>query len=446
MKFTKFGKALLLSALSAGLILGVTSCIQSYGTGYLYVTGTNTSQPTGVGIISGFVVDHNTGKLFPIHGLPVSSGGANPGRFVLTVGSKFIYVLNQGVTASGSTNCTTASPCQNSNITQFAVGGNGILTAQETFYTQGINPFRIMVDGSGSYLYVLDHDSPDNYNQSEPAIANGCTQALTGATTCGDITAFSINPTTGRLSLIQNAQVKVTTTANGTQNLTYFPVPANPIDFVLNGSYVLSLYGTPASGDSVFFYATSNGQLTITNSQPYAPGTHHATAIVVAGSVTYILDNEAPSPNPNGAVSQILPYNIGTGTLTPEPGGSVPDDPTLSNPNYILQESKGKFLYLVNQGGNPAVPTNPNGGLAGYVINSPYQLTFTDPSYFGTGSAPQCIVEDPSAQFIYTANNDSTVTGRVVDPNAGVLTDLRVASSYALQGPAAWCVIDSRTN
>jgi hypothetical protein len=38
--------------------------------------------------------------------------------------------------------CTTADPCQNSNITEFAVGGNGILTPQETFYTQGINPFR----------------------------------------------------------------------------------------------------------------------------------------------------------------------------------------------------------------------------------------------------------------------------------------------------------------
>ena len=44
MKFTKFGKALLMSALSAGVILSVTSCVQSYSVGYLYVTGTVTSQ------------------------------------------------------------------------------------------------------------------------------------------------------------------------------------------------------------------------------------------------------------------------------------------------------------------------------------------------------------------------------------------------------------------
>jgi 6-phosphogluconolactonase len=51
------------------------------------------------------------------------------------------------------------------------------------------------------------------------------------------------------------------------------------------------------------------------------------------------------------------------------------------------------------------------------------------------------MVEDPSNQFIYTANfNDSTVTGRVVDPNDGVLNNLRVANSYSLKGPAtgAW--------
>ena len=41
MKFTKFGKTLLMSAISAGVILGITSCVQSYTVGYLYVTGTN---------------------------------------------------------------------------------------------------------------------------------------------------------------------------------------------------------------------------------------------------------------------------------------------------------------------------------------------------------------------------------------------------------------------
>jgi hypothetical protein len=67
---------------------------------------------------------------------------------------------------------------------------------------------------------------------------------------------------------------------------------------------------------------------------------------------------------------------------------------------------------------------------------------------FGTGAGPQCIVEDPSDQFVYTANfNDSTVTGKAIDENAGVLNPLRSGtSSFPLNGPATWCVVNGRTS
>src|SRR5271157_2699745 len=132
MKFTKFGKALLMSALSAGVVLSITSCVQSYSVGFLYVTGTTTAQSAGNGIISGFKIDHNTGKLNPIAGLPVASGGSNPGRAVLVL-SRFLYVLNRGSNSSGGADCTVNDPCTNANITQYAIGGNGILSFQETF-------------------------------------------------------------------------------------------------------------------------------------------------------------------------------------------------------------------------------------------------------------------------------------------------------------------------
>src|ERR1700687_5221135 len=101
MKFKKFGKALLMTALSAGMVIGISSCVQSYTVGFLYVTGTQTASTTGQGIISGFKIDHNTGNLVPIAGLPVSSGGANPSRAVLLTGGRFLYVLNRGTTADG---------------------------------------------------------------------------------------------------------------------------------------------------------------------------------------------------------------------------------------------------------------------------------------------------------------------------------------------------------
>ena len=166
---------------------------------------------------------------------------------MLLTGSRFLYVLNQGVNAQGGSTCTTADPCQNSNITEFAVGGNGILTPQETFYTQGINPFRMLGDTSGNYLFVLDHDSPAPNGAPSTALNPNpaCALALgTGVTACGDITVFQINQTTGRLTLVVNAQV----TQSGGTALTYFPVPANPIDFMVTSSNVSHTQRNPGNG------------------------------------------------------------------------------------------------------------------------------------------------------------------------------------------------------
>ncbi|MFP5277557.1 MAG: beta-propeller fold lactonase family protein [Acidobacteriota bacterium] len=450
MKFTKFGKALLTGALSAGVIFGVSSCIQSYTVGYLYVTGTVTAQPNGNGIVTGYKIDHNTGQLVRINGLPVSSGGANPVRAVLASGSRFLYVLNRGVNSSGSGDCTTADPCQNSNITQYAVGGNGMLTPQQVFYTQGINPFRLAVDGSGSFLMVLDHDAPSSA---------ACQAALgSGVSACGDITLFAIDSRTGRLSLVQNAQVS----SAGGAPLSYFPVPANPVDFAITSAYVLTLTGNSASpafpytgGANVFPYAFNpgSGQLTLNQNTVQPLGIAGGNAIVNASGLIYVLDNEPLSYTSNNttvtALSQILPFTVGSnGALQAETSGKVPSGPGQANPIQLMVESKGIFVYVANDGNNLIGP-NGNSGIDGYFIttNPAFQLSFTSLEPYGSGSGPQCIVEDPSNQFIYTANYyDSTVTGQVLDPNSGVLNKMVVASSYALPGPATWCLVDGRTS
>ncbi|MGD1063667.1 MAG: beta-propeller fold lactonase family protein [Terracidiphilus sp.] len=458
MRFTKFGKALSMGVLSAGIIFGVTSCVESYTVGFLYVTGTVTASTGSSGIISGYKIDHNTGKLTSINGLPIPSGGANPVRAVLTQASRFLYILNRGVNNAGNGDCygVGSAECQNANITEYAVGGNGILTPQETFYTQGQNPFRLIVDASGNYLMVLDHDAPDNAN---PAANDNCARALGGGvTTCGDITVFQINSTTGRLSLVVNAQV---TAANGSA-LTYFPVPANPVDFVLSGGFLLTLTGAPTptsypytGGTSVwpYSYSSSSGQLTLSQNSVQPLGIKQGTSIVNAGSVIYVLDNEPVTVTFNGnsttSQSRILPYTTGTGgALQAEPSGVIPDDPTLANPIQILVESKGKFVYVANQGNN-TTGVNPESGIAGYFLTtSPsYQLSFIAEEPFGSGSGPQCIVEDPSSQFIYEANEyDSTVTGRLLDPNTGDLNELRSGTgSYPLEGQPTWCLVDGRT-
>jgi hypothetical protein len=440
MKFKKFGKALLLSALSAGVVLSVTSCVQSYTVGFLYVTGTATSQSDGNGIISGFKIDHNTGQLRAVNGLPVSSGGANPVRALLLNGSRFIYVLNRGANASGGSVCTTSDPCKNANITQFAVGANGILTAQQTFYTQGINPFRMIADGTGNFLYVLEHDSPSS---------DACARALGGSVkSCGDVTAFQINQTTGRLQVIVNAQVS---SASGSA-LPYFPVPADPIDFIVYGSTMLTLTGTPTTGDTVFAYQqnSTNGQLTVTSSSSDSIGdVHQATAIVSAGTYIYVLDNEAPAGSTT-ATSQILPFSLVSNSLQAATSGPIPDDSSLSNPVYLITGGDGKWLYVANQGNNKQ--NLAESGIAGYTLNGTQAPTEISGSPFGTGSGPQCLVaETVSKQFFYTANfNDSTVTGMQIDTRSGILRPLsdstKAPNSYALTGQPTWCLFDGRTD
>lgn len=462
MKFMKFGKALAMGALSAAVVLGVTSCVESYTVGFLYVTGTVTQSTGSNGIISGFKIDHNTGRLTPINTLPVASGGANPVRAVLTLGSRFLYVLNRGVTASGSADCygTGANACINSNIEQFAVGGNGVLTPQETFFTQGINPFRMFADASGNFLYVLDHDAPDDVS---PSATDNCALALgASVTTCGDITAFKIDQNTGRLSLVVNAQVTATTSG---QPITYFPVPSNPVDFVLGGGGIVLTLGStssptsfPYTGGSFVFpytYASGTGQLTASQNAIQTLTIQQGTAIVNANGIIYVLDNE-PITIPSGSLfpagnylSQILPYSLGVGgSLGAETAGPIPDYIALANPIFLLVENKGKYIYVANQGNNVA-GQNANSGIAGYdLFTAPvFQLNFIQGEPFGSGSGPQCIVEDPSDQFIYEADQfDSTVVGREVEPNDGNLDDLRVVMDYKLQGPASWCLVDGRTS
>ena len=458
MKFRKFGKALLMSALSAGVVFSLSSCVQSYTVGFLYVTGTQTSGKPGQGIISGFKIDHNTGQLRPINTLPVSSGGSWPVRAVLIQGQRFFYVLNQGRDAAGGNDCTSAtSPCTGPNITLYTVGGNGTLAAQpQQFFSQGNNPLRMIADASGNFIAVLDHDAPDSGKGS----TNSCTLGLgEKVTTCGDVTMFKVDPTTGRLSLIINAQV---TSASG-QPLPYFPVPHDPIDFVLNGSFLLTLSGNATDGDVVFPYnfGLSNGQLTISQNGPQLINAHQATAIQVGNGNVYVLDNEPVTiTGSSNSVfqagtypGQILPFTLGSGgALQAQTGGPVPVDASQSNPLFALVHGN-KWTYVADAGNN-LDQNNAQSGMTGYVIDTATgQLTPMSGSPFGTavgiGAGPRCLVEDPSSQFIYTANfNDSNVTGVVLDQNSGVLRQLpgKAAKPYPLEGPATYCVVNGRTS
>ncbi len=430
MKFRKFGRISLALAVSLGTGLGVTSCSTDHTVGYFYVTGSQYNQ------VSGFRIDNNLGQLQPVPNSPFASGGVNPIKAITANAGKFLYVLNAGCGGSSQIACPTGTPPNETgaNVSLFTIGGQGAISFQASYTSQGNNPIAIQADSSGTHLFVLDSTVTDP--TTCPAYIPG-----NAATVCGDITSFNIDPNTGRLSLITNQGVK---NGNGT-NLSYFPVGSGPINFYVtpSNSFIYTIEkgsGTSLNDPSqaVFVYGNSSGQLTLSQNTPIPTGATQLSYIYVSAKENvYLIDAQ------NGTTpGQILPYTIGTnGALQSLVGGQVANSGTVANPGPMIVDHQGKFLYLTNAGPNLTASSEASSVSAYFIDPTTSRLTPLATSVpFGSGSSPRCIVEDPSNQYLYTANYaDSTVTGAIINSSTGTLSNLRKLSSFGAAGQPTWC-------
>jgi 6-phosphogluconolactonase len=435
MKFRKFGQTTLALVVSLATGLGVTSCSTDHTVGYLYVTGSQYNQ------ISGYKIDANLGNLFQVQNSPFGSGGVNPIRVLTANSGRFLYVLNAGCGGSGQIACPSGTSPSDSgaNISLFTVGGGGSLSFQAAYTSQGNNPIAIQTDSAGTHMFVLDSTVTD------PTTC-GNYVAGAGLAVCGDITAFNIDSNTGRLSLITNQQVK---NSAGT-NLTYFPVGSGPINFsvIPSNSYIYTIEkGSGIASDpnqAVFVYSNTAGQLTLTQNTPIPSGGESLSYIYASSKYVYLIDSEGGT-----SAGQILPYTVGTnGALQSLVGGQVNNTGTVANPGPMIVDHQNKFLYLANQGPNLTPTSSASSVSAFFIDQTTGRLTTlsggaSDTStVFGSGSQPMCILEDPSNQYLYTANfADSTVTGAVINSTTGTLTTLRKKSSFAATGQPTWCTV-----
>jgi 6-phosphogluconolactonase (cycloisomerase 2 family) len=396
MKLNRIGRIGMAFVASVALGLGMTAC--GGGTiGYMWVLGTQYNQ------ITGFKIDDYTGNLTQMVGSPYAAGGTFPVALALKPGGRFLYVVNKGAgTAAG-------------NITEFSIGGDGVLTFQASFSSQGSTPVWAVVDSAGGFLYVLDQLAPSKAYC--PVVGSAC----------GDITVFAIASDTGRLSLVPNAQVM---NANGTQ-LTYFPVGLVPLTMRASGS---CLFTVNSADQTIFPYQTNSttGQLTLTaNSTITTPATK-ITSMNASGSYVYLTDAGATP-----SASQILPYTVGTScalnTLT---GGAVPNLPLTANPSYSFTDSKSHYLYVLNQSSTNT--QNANSTISAFTIdqtNGKLQPIPDSNNPYPIGSGPVCMAEDPTNQYVYTSNNiDGTVTGKIINQNTGQLSNLARGSTFPATG------------
>ncbi|HEY0759189.1 MAG TPA: beta-propeller fold lactonase family protein [Acidisarcina sp.] len=427
MKLSKPGRIILALLVTLGVSLGITSCTSDFTIGYLYVTGTtanNTSQTSGE--VTGYKISNNTGALTTVPGSPFGSGGENPKRaLVYSKTGHFLYVLNQGDLTTGL----------GGGVSLFFIGGAGNLSFQSTFSSQGTSPQTIVSDATGSHLYVVD--------QYAPTSVTPCVGPDGVAHPVGAVTVFTVDPNTGRLSLVINTE---------NTNLTYFPVGCFPIDAAIaQGFLYVAERGTAATSDSqsVFVYsATSNGQLILTSNSTLSTNAKDLTAISTDGNNVYLLDAGANPTSPSNA-SYILPYVAGGsgGALAAAPGGIVLNDPTVQNPVALLVESgTHNFIYVANAGPDLSTAGSSSSSAISAFNRQAGQLTlFTADEPFPSGSSPRCIVEDPSNQYIYTANHDSNnVTGHLLDTQHGTLRPLRHATTFEAGGNPTWCVTAGR--
>jgi len=429
MKFRKFGQVCLALVVSLGLGFGVTSCSTDHTVGYFYVTGTQYQQ------ISGFRIDNNLGQLTPTQNSPYSSGGVNPIKILVATAGKFVYVLNAGCGSTGQVPCPANTPPDETgaNISLFTVGGQGGLSYQYPYPSQGNNPISMLADSSGTHLFVLDSTVTD------PTTCVGYVPG-NAATICGDITAFNIDGNTGRLSLITNQQVK---NSAGT-NLTYFPVGSSPINFFMipSGSYIYTIENGQSGStvdppQAVFVYANSGGQLTLTQNTPIITNATQLTYIYASSRYVYLIDAQDGT-----TAGQILPYTTGTnGALQSLVHGAVVNTGTVANPGPMIVDHQNKFLYLANMGPN-LTPSSEASSVSAFFIDpttgflTPVATTVP----FGSGSSPRCILEDPSNQYLYTANYaDSTVTGAIINSSTGTLQTLRKITNFGTTGQPTWC-------
>jgi 6-phosphogluconolactonase len=438
MKLRNFGRITLALVASLVLAFGTESCNYNYTEAYVIVTGSQYNQ------IASYKEKNDTGALVAATP-PISSGGVNPIRAALLNGGRYVYVLNQGKESVDSAGNITWS---DNNISLFSIGGQGGLSPQLSYPSQGLGSERLALNVNGSYLYVLDQYQPGstpNYTVASPtqSAAYPCYDTTYHVyRPAGDITAYSIDANTGRLFLIQNQQQQ---NAQGTP-LSYFPIGCGAIDFHLGPGYLYTAEASdPASGNTqvVYAYAQSNtsGQLTQVpgGAQPI---TGAASISVIGGSASggyiYVLDSG------NNVIYTFTPGSNGLLTAISIP--SQQNDPSTGGMTALTTDSNTKYLYVANS--QSLGLGQPQSEISIFTITpGSGVLTPATPPTFNTGSGPACIFEDPSHQYLYTADaGSSTVVGAAFDPNTGTLTDLPKGSTFPVIGTPTWCLYSSNTD
>jgi 6-phosphogluconolactonase len=363
MKFSKFGRIALASAVSLGLGFGLTACGPSNTIDFLYVT----SSKSNPGQINVYKVDSQAGALIPIPDSPYPSGGRNPVADVASANGKNLYVINH----------------DDNTVVEFAIGTDGKLYPQQTCNMPGSYPTQLAVNQAGTYLYIVETYQP-NFSTNIPGP--------------GALVVFPINAN-GGLGATGSACTPV---ANGTN--AFFPVGNNPVavDVLASNNYVYAVNENDATLSA--FQVGSSGVLTLLGTYPVGVAPN-AIASDPTSKFLYVTD---------GAANQMIGFLIqSNGFLinmqTPFKTDILPD--------AVKVDPRGIYVYVANYNANnvSAYTIDRGTGNATQIAGS---------TTYSVDAGPLCILIEPAeGRYVYTANFlGNTVSGLYLNPATGGLS------------------------
>jgi 6-phosphogluconolactonase (cycloisomerase 2 family) len=377
MKRKQWGQAILATAVSTGLGLGLTSCSVSNTVDYLYML----SSKNNPGVINVYRVDSETGGLKQIPNSPYPAG-RNPVGLVIAPNGNILYEINH----------------DDNTVESFGIGTDAKLYPQHTYTTPGSEPVAIAINPAGTLLFVVDYYAPE-FTDLNPGY--------------GALVVYNIN-TDGTLGTTTNGipGTPVAQTLPSGQSAGYYPLQNTPtaVNVLANGNEVyvtdqlIAAVNNGVAGQAALeaFSVGSGGLVAPSAGSPYPSGLQFSAVTSDAtGSFLYVTD---------GGANLLLSYAInGDGSIAP---AGVAHTSTGTTPDALTLDATGKFLYVANRN---------SGSITSYsVANGVPVATGSYP----TGAFPQCVIVDPNLnRFLYTADfQGAGSTGYQIDPGTGNLT------------------------
>jgi 6-phosphogluconolactonase len=373
MRRSRIGRAALATGLSAALGLGLTSCSSNFTVGFVYMTTTKADP----GLINGYKVDYQSGRLTALDDSPVPTGGRNPVALVAAPNALSLYVMNR----------------DDSTVVWLQIGTDGKLYPTTTYNTTGSFPTAAAIDPAGKFLFVTF------------TYQNGFTTAQPGP---GGITVYPIN------------------SDNSLGTPRSVNVGRNPVGIAATGSYVYVTEQDSATTQNLMGFSvnSSTGALTplpgVTINPTNVPSTGFASGTAPWGVIAD--KNAAHLYVTDQAGNTLIGYSIAANGVPTQIGSA----PAGVGPAGLTIDATGKYLYLANTG---------DGTIGGYTFGSsgqPVQSTVAQSVHSGTATNCVTMITAPSptdsshAVYLYASNGlSSSVTGQQMNPVDGSLKSIQ---------------------